>query len=294
MVDRVRSFNVDLTPRRHHGYSVLLFIFGTLFPPLAVAARFGIGGDFWLNVVLTIAGYIPGHVHNFYIQNIRNNKTHRRTPKWVQRYGLVDTSEIKRKERRSQWANRYNDRLPRSTLDGQPYAEGEVGGSSIDLSDESAPNRGGARTNANGGLWDPSEERYYGEGQHGQSSASVNTAGSGGRWRYPANFEDAEMTAGKKGAKRGKKEKKDRWARTEDAYAAHDETSSKRKKSKRSSKKKSAGLDVDAASQRSGSTTEFPEDAEGGLYGDRQPTAGGGESEAARRTNADDIFNHEL
>lgn len=94
---------VDLTPKRHHGYSVVLFIFGTLFPPLgmllpdinykrkcadtpsAVAARFGIGSDFWLNLILTICGYIPGkaslhvavcdrlisiigHVHNFYIQ----------------------------------------------------------------------------------------------------------------------------------------------------------------------------------------------------------------------------------
>jgi len=29
-----------------------------LFP--AVAARFGIGGDFWLNLVLTLCGYIPG------------------------------------------------------------------------------------------------------------------------------------------------------------------------------------------------------------------------------------------
>jgi uncharacterized membrane protein YqaE (UPF0057 family) len=26
----------------------------------AVAARFGIGGDFWLNLFLTLAGYIPG------------------------------------------------------------------------------------------------------------------------------------------------------------------------------------------------------------------------------------------
>ena len=34
MTDRVRSFNVDLTPKAHHGYAVLLFIFGTLFPPL--------------------------------------------------------------------------------------------------------------------------------------------------------------------------------------------------------------------------------------------------------------------
>ena len=74
---------IDLTPRRHHGYAVLLFIMGTLFPPLgeqplhppaipaaeadadahppaAVAARFGIGKDFWLNLLLTICGYIPG------------------------------------------------------------------------------------------------------------------------------------------------------------------------------------------------------------------------------------------
>jgi len=70
---------IDLTPKRHHGYGVLLFILGTLFPPLgqysllvvpqpsspsptAVAARFGIGKDFWLNLLLTICGYIPGTV----------------------------------------------------------------------------------------------------------------------------------------------------------------------------------------------------------------------------------------
>lgn len=72
---------VDLTPRRHHGYAVVLFIFGTLFPPLgeydfqwvlepietesiivAVAARFGVGSDFWLNLLLTICGYIPGEI----------------------------------------------------------------------------------------------------------------------------------------------------------------------------------------------------------------------------------------
>ena len=52
----------------------------------AVAARFGIGKDFWVNLVLTLCGYIPGklifantlnphpliprqgHGHNFYIQ----------------------------------------------------------------------------------------------------------------------------------------------------------------------------------------------------------------------------------
>jgi uncharacterized membrane protein YqaE (UPF0057 family) len=77
------STRKDLKPKRYHFYAVLLFILGTLFPPLgalppalppslaleemdadgalaAVAARFGIGTDFWLNLVLTICGYIPG------------------------------------------------------------------------------------------------------------------------------------------------------------------------------------------------------------------------------------------
>ncbi|KAI0724018.1 hypothetical protein C8T65DRAFT_564521 [Cerioporus squamosus] len=286
MTDRVRSFNVDLTPRRHHGYAVLLFIFGTLFPPLAVAARFGIGSDFWLNLVLTICGYIPGHVHNFYIQNIRNNKTHRRTPKWVQKYGLVDTSEIKRKERRSQWAHRYNDRLPRSTLEGQPLEEGQEGGSSVDLSEENSRDANGRR----GEYWNPTEERYY--GQNGDSS-SVLTGGSG-RWRYPANFEDAAPPARKKSSKK-KKERKDRWARTEDAYAASESGSTRRKKSK---KKRSGAVvdDVETYSRRSDSTTDFPEDPEGGLYADRRPAVRSDDhdDDQPRRTNDDYIFNHEV
>ncbi|KAI0748345.1 hypothetical protein C8Q80DRAFT_1171398 [Daedaleopsis nitida] len=288
MSERVRSFNVDLTPRRHHGYAVLLFIFGTLLPPLAVAARFGIGTDFWLNLVLTICGYIPGHAHNFYIQNIRNNKTHRRTPKWVQKYGLVDISEIKRKERRSQWANRYNDRLPRSTLETQAYEEGQEAGSSVDLSEENT--RANGRT---GEYWNPNEERYY--GKNGGDSSSVLTSGSG-RWHYPANFEDA-VPERKKSSKK-KKEKKDRWARTEDAYAAQEEGGSRKRKSK---KRRSTAVadDADTSSRRSESTTEFPEDPEGGLYGDRRPAAGSGmdgrdREDAPRRTNDEDIFNHEL
>ena len=76
-------------------------------------------------------------------------------------------------------------------------------------------------------------------------------------------------------------------------------TTMQRKKSK---KRRSAAavVDADAYSQRSGSTTEFPEDPEGGLYGDRRPTVGrdadgpGGEEGGPRRTNDDDIFNHEL
>ncbi|KAF9532983.1 hypothetical protein CPB83DRAFT_743518, partial [Crepidotus variabilis] len=246
---------VDLTPKRHHGYAVILFIAGTLFPPLAVAARFGIGKDFWLNLILTICGYIPGHVHNFYIQNIRNNKTHARTPKWVQKYGLVDTAELERKKRKSQWANRYNDRLPHSALEGQALEEGQEGGSSIDLSAEGRPHRQG-----NGELWRPEDENYYNEGQKP-------TTASSGRWRYPANFEDAEPIEPPKKSKK-KKDKKDRWERTQDAYSMASEGGStkKRKKKKR--------RDTETASSYTNDSGEgFPEDAEGGLYGERRTAA---------------------
>ncbi|KAJ7685156.1 hypothetical protein DFH06DRAFT_1157620 [Mycena polygramma] len=256
-------------PKRHHGYAVLLFILGSLFPPLAVAARFGIGSDFWLNLLLTICGYIPGHGHNFYIQNIRNNKNHARTPKWAQRYGLVDVSEIKRKERKSQWQSRYNDRLPRSTLEGAPYEEGQDHGSSIDVSSEGHPPA--PRTRTNGELWGPEEEQYY-----GNDAASTS---SGGRWHYPANFDDA--AAPSKGTKKKKKDaKKDRWARTEDAYSISEEQAQRKKSKKKKSK----------TSMYSDSNTDFPEAAEGGLYGDHDPA--GGRQPPAQTT--DDVFNHEF
>ncbi|KAK7014862.1 hypothetical protein R3P38DRAFT_2998032 [Favolaschia claudopus] len=263
-----------LKPKRHHGYAVLLFILGTLFPPLAVAARFGIGSDFWLNLLLTIAGYIPGHGHNFYIQNIRNNKNHARTPKWAQRYGLVDTSEIKRKERKSQWQSRYNDRLPRSTLEGAPYAEGQDAASSVDLSSDG--HQPAPRTNTNGELWRPEDENYY-------NNNNDSSSGGGGRWHYPANFDDVATPSKSSSKKKKKSDKKDRWARTEDAHSLSEEQT--RKKSKRKKSKSSMYSD-------SNSTTEFPEAAEGGLYGERPGVAE--TRQPARQTTTDDVFSHEF
>lgn len=210
-------------------------------------------------------------------QNIRNNKTHQRTPKWAQKWGLVDTSEIKRKERRSQWAGRYNDRLPRSTLESQPYEDGqEPGGSSIDLA--AGDQQGRRNANGDGNLWDPNEENYY--GQQNGSANSVGSSGSG-RWHYPANFEGAVVEpTGKKSKK--KKEKKDRWARTEDAYSMGETAPGSHSKRRKSKKKRRTNGDADSAS------TEFPEDAEGGLYGD---TRRGPEPP---RENEEDILNQEL
>ncbi|KAL5511869.1 hypothetical protein ACEPAH_5087 [Sanghuangporus vaninii] len=292
---------LDLTPRRHHGYAVLLFIFGTLFPPMAVAARFGFGKDFWLNLLLTICGYIPGHVHNFYIQNVRNNKNHRRTPKWAQRYGLVDTSKIERDKKRSQWASRYNDRLPHSVFEGQEYAEGEIPDNRQDSSSVLGPD---ARSRKNRQqqqqqqerLWDEGEERYYGQRERDSmrrsngslDSSSISGGGggsnSGGRWHYPANFEDTlpmEMTSMAAGAKKKKKSKKDRWARTEDAYNAPAPKKHRKSKKKNHSTVGGAGQDGPDFDRRSSATSlddgsGFPEDPEGGLYGERRRMDGVG------------------
>ncbi|KIK57832.1 hypothetical protein GYMLUDRAFT_46043 [Collybiopsis luxurians FD-317 M1] len=271
------SGKLDLTPRRHHGFSVLLFILGTLFPPLAVAARFGVGSDFFLNLLLTICGYIPGHVHNFYIQNIRNNKNHARTPKWAQRYGLVDTSEIRRKERKSQWANRYQDRLPQSTLEGQPYEEGQEGGSSLSISSDDV---NGRPRQQDGALWGAEEEHYYNANQSNSS---------GGRWHYPANFDDAVLPSS--GSKRGKKkkEKKDRWARTEDAYNISEQQSKKRTK-----KKKSRSSLAPSTVSGDDSTTGYPEDPEGGLYGNTQAVEEHSEEPQGQRATNDDVFSHQF
>lgn len=270
---------IDLKPKRWWGYTIFLFILGTLLPPLAVAARFGIGKDFFVNVFMTLCGYIPGHVHNFYIQNIRNNKSDRRTPKWAQKYGLVDMTALNRRRKRTQWANRYNDRVPRSTWEGAQYAEGqEPGGSSVELSNESNANN--ARSGANDGLWRQEDEQYYGANENRKPQ---------GRWHYPANFEDAILDTD---PPRKKKSKKDRWARTEDAYVREAEASERRKRKKPKKKRSTVG-ESDTHSRASGSTTEFPEDAEGGLYRDRANT---NESQPAVQdgTKGDELFSHQF
>ncbi|KAI8148729.1 hypothetical protein BJV82DRAFT_589395 [Fennellomyces sp. T-0311] len=38
-----------------------------LLPPLGVFFMKGCGADFWINLCLTILGYIPGHLHGFYV-----------------------------------------------------------------------------------------------------------------------------------------------------------------------------------------------------------------------------------
>lgn len=45
----------------------LKIIFAVILPPLGVFMEVGLTSVFWLNVLLTILGYIPGIVHTLYV-----------------------------------------------------------------------------------------------------------------------------------------------------------------------------------------------------------------------------------
>jgi len=42
-------------------------IIAIVLPPLGVFLQVGFGGAFWLNILLTLLGYIPGIVHAVYV-----------------------------------------------------------------------------------------------------------------------------------------------------------------------------------------------------------------------------------
>ena len=46
---------------------VLRVLLAILLPPLGVFLQVGLGLQFWLNVLLTLLGYVPGIVHAVYV-----------------------------------------------------------------------------------------------------------------------------------------------------------------------------------------------------------------------------------
>ena len=46
---------------------LLRILIAILLPPLGVFLQAGIGKHFWINIVLTILGYIPGIVHAVWV-----------------------------------------------------------------------------------------------------------------------------------------------------------------------------------------------------------------------------------
>jgi len=46
---------------------VIRVIFAIILPPLGVFLQVGIGLHFWINIVLTLCGYLPGIIHAIWI-----------------------------------------------------------------------------------------------------------------------------------------------------------------------------------------------------------------------------------
>lgn len=46
---------------------VVRILLAILLPPLGVFLQVGLGLQFWLNILLTLLGYIPGIIHAIYI-----------------------------------------------------------------------------------------------------------------------------------------------------------------------------------------------------------------------------------
>jgi len=46
---------------------LLRIILAIILPPLGVFLQVGIGAQFWINILLTLLGYIPGIVHAVWI-----------------------------------------------------------------------------------------------------------------------------------------------------------------------------------------------------------------------------------
>jgi uncharacterized membrane protein YqaE (UPF0057 family) len=62
-----RIKRVDQASTRRLSMDLLRIVIAIILPPLGVFLQVGIGKHFWINVVLTILGYIPGIIHAIWV-----------------------------------------------------------------------------------------------------------------------------------------------------------------------------------------------------------------------------------
>lgn len=53
--------------QRRSTIDIIRIIVAVILPPLGVFLEVGIGKHFWINILLTLLGYVPGIVHAVYI-----------------------------------------------------------------------------------------------------------------------------------------------------------------------------------------------------------------------------------
>jgi uncharacterized membrane protein YqaE (UPF0057 family) len=47
--------------------NLIRIIIAILLPPLGVFLKVGFGGAFWLNILLTLLGFVPGMIHALWV-----------------------------------------------------------------------------------------------------------------------------------------------------------------------------------------------------------------------------------
>ena len=57
----------QVAPQQSVVADILRIILAVLLPPVGVLLQVGLGMHFWLNIVLTLCGYIPGLVHAIWV-----------------------------------------------------------------------------------------------------------------------------------------------------------------------------------------------------------------------------------
>ena len=63
----VDRYGQAIDRRTATGGDVLRILLAILLPPLGVFLQVGLGLQFWINILLTILGYLPGIVHALWI-----------------------------------------------------------------------------------------------------------------------------------------------------------------------------------------------------------------------------------
>jgi len=58
---------VGISRKKFETMSILQIILAILIPPLAVALSYGLSSAFWINLLLTILGIVPGIIHAFIV-----------------------------------------------------------------------------------------------------------------------------------------------------------------------------------------------------------------------------------
>lgn len=61
------NHKTSIMPSDSTGADFVKILFAVLLPPLGVALEVGLTKQFWINVLLTLLGFIPGVVHAVYV-----------------------------------------------------------------------------------------------------------------------------------------------------------------------------------------------------------------------------------